>query len=167
MTFGLFGGLALFLYGMEKMSEGLKKSAGSKMRSILEALTRNRVIAFLVGAFVTVVIQSSSATTVMLVSFVQAELMSFAQALGVILGADIGTTITAELAAIKGNINAKRTARAHTAFNIIGVIYMLPLVWTGVYPKFVEWIVPGGITQKTIMINIAMSHTIFNVLNKK
>jgi len=101
MIIGLFGGLALFLYGMEKMSEGMKKSAGSKMRSILEALTKNRFIAFIVGAFVTMVIQSSSATTVMLVSFVQAELMVFAQAMGVILGADIGTTITAQLIAFK------------------------------------------------------------------
>jgi len=101
LAIGLFGGLALFLYGMEKMSEGMKKSAGNKMRSILSALTNNRIIGLIVGAFVTMVIQSSSATTVMLVSFVQAELMSFAQALGVILGADIGTTITAQLIAFK------------------------------------------------------------------
>ncbi len=98
---GLFGGLAFFLFGMEMMSEGMKKSAGNKMRAILGALTKNRVIAFIVGAFVTVVIQSSSATTVMLVSFVQAELMGYAQAIGVILGANIGTTITAQLIAFK------------------------------------------------------------------
>jgi len=101
LVIGLLGGLALFLYGMEKMSEGMKKSAGNKMRSILAALTKNRVIGLLVGAFVTMVIQSSSATTVMLVSFVQAELMSFSQSLGVILGADIGTTVTAQLIAFK------------------------------------------------------------------
>ena len=101
LIIGLFGGLAFFLYGMEKMSEGMKKSAGNKMRSILGALTKNRVIGLVVGAFVTMVIQSSSATTVMLVSFVQADLMSFAQSLGVILGADIGTTITAQLIAFK------------------------------------------------------------------
>jgi phosphate:Na+ symporter len=101
LVIGLFGGLALFLYGMEKMSEGLKKSAGNKMREILATLTRNRLVALLVGAFVTMVIQSSSATTVMLVSFVQAELMSFVQSLGVILGADIGTTVTAQLIAFK------------------------------------------------------------------
>jgi len=101
MIIGLFGGLAIFLYGMEKMSEGMKKAAGNKMRSILAALTNNRLIGFVVGAFVTMVIQSSSATTVMLVSFVQADLMSFAQSLGVILGADIGTTITAQLIAFK------------------------------------------------------------------
>ncbi len=97
----LFGGLALFLYGMEKMSSGMKKAAGDKMRSILSALTNNRYMGLLVGAFVTMIIQSSSATTVMLVSFVQAGLMTFVQSLGVILGADIGTTITAQLVAFK------------------------------------------------------------------
>ena len=97
----LFGGLALFLYGMEKMSSGMKKAAGAKMRSILSALTNNRYMGLLVGAFVTMIIQSSSATTVMLVSFVQAGLMTFVQSLGVILGADIGTTVTAQLVAFK------------------------------------------------------------------
>ncbi|MFQ6605679.1 MAG: Na/Pi symporter [Fidelibacterota bacterium] len=98
---GLFGGLGLFLYGMDMMSEGMKKTAGNKMRTILEKLTANRVVALFVGAFVTMVIQSSSATTVMLVSFVNAGLMRFVQALGVILGADIGTTVTAQLIAFK------------------------------------------------------------------
>ena len=101
LIISLFGGLALFLFGMKQMSEGMKKTAGDKMRSILSALTNNRLIGMTVGAFVTMVIQSSSATTVMLVSFVQAQLMTFVQSLGVILGADIGTTITAQLIAFK------------------------------------------------------------------
>ena len=79
LIFTLLGGLSLFLFGMEQMSEGMKKTAGDKMRSILSALTNNRVIGMFVGAFVTMVIQSSSATTVMLVSFVQAQLMTFVQ----------------------------------------------------------------------------------------
>ncbi|MCP4721318.1 MAG: Na/Pi cotransporter family protein, partial [Desulfobacteraceae bacterium] len=98
---GLAGGLAFFLYGMEKMSTGMKNTAGNKMRSILASLTKNRVIALIVGAFVTMVIQSSSATTVMLVSFVQAGLLNLVQSMGVILGADIGTTITAQMIAFK------------------------------------------------------------------
>ncbi len=98
---GLIGGLALFLFGMEMMSEGLKKTAGSKMRNILSTITNNRFLAVGVGAFITMIIQSSSATTVMLVSFVQAQLMTFAQSLGIILGASIGTTITAQLIAFK------------------------------------------------------------------
>lgn len=101
LTITLIGGLAFFLYGMEKMSDGMKKTAGNRMRTILASLTQNRVVALGVGAFVTMVIQSSSATTVMLVSFVQAELMTFTQSLGVILGADIGTTITAQMIAFK------------------------------------------------------------------
>ena len=101
MLFGLAGGLGLFLYGMGMMSNALQRTAGSKMRAILGALTRNRYIGVAVGPFVTMLIQSSSATTVMLVSFVQARLMNFAQTLGVILGADIGTTVTAQLIAFK------------------------------------------------------------------
>ncbi len=101
LIMGLLGGLVLFLYGMEKMSEGLKKSAGEGMRKILSALTNNRIIGLAVGAFVTMVIQSSSATTVMLVSFAQAQLLTFGQTLSVILGANIGTTVTAQLIAFK------------------------------------------------------------------
>jgi len=101
LVMGLLGGLVLFLYGMEKMSEGLKKSAGKGMRNILSALTNNRIIGLAVGAFVTMVIQSSSATTVMLVSFAQAQLLTFGQTLSVILGANIGTTVTAQLIAFK------------------------------------------------------------------
>ncbi len=99
LSISLLGGLSLFLYGMRKMSHGMKMAAGNRMRRILNTLTKNRIIATSVGAFVTMIIQSSSATTVMLVSFVQAQLMTFGQTLGVILGADIGTTVTAQLIA--------------------------------------------------------------------
>jgi phosphate:Na+ symporter len=101
LTSGLIGGLGLFLFGLGMMSDGLKKTTGSKMRSLLGKITNNRFIAVAAGTFITMIIQSSSATTVMLVSFVQAQLMTFAQSLGVILGADIGTTITAQLIAFK------------------------------------------------------------------
>ncbi len=99
LLIGLLGGLALFLYGMAKMSEGMKKTSGNRMRDIIHAITKNRFMALIIGAFVTMVVQSSSATTVMLVSFVQAGLMTFTQSLGVILGADIGTTVTTQLIA--------------------------------------------------------------------
>ena len=120
LILGMLGGLAFFLYGMEKMSEGLRRSAGNQMRSILSALTQNRVVALGVGAFVTMVIQSSSATTVMLVSFVQAELMTFTQSLGVILGADIGTTITAQMVAFKLTDYALGMVAAGFAFRMFG-----------------------------------------------
>ena len=101
LILGLFAGLSLFLFGMEQMSTALNKSAGNKMRSILALLTKNPLLALAVGVFVTVIIQSSSATTVMLVSFVQSGLMPFSKTLGVVLGASIGTTVTAQLVAFK------------------------------------------------------------------
>ncbi len=101
LIIGLIGGLGLFLLGMKILSDGMQEAAGNNMRTILSKLTHNRFLAVSVGAFVTISIQSSSATTVMLVSFVQSGLMSFGQTLGIILGADIGTTITAQLIAFK------------------------------------------------------------------
>lgn len=101
LIISLLGGLAFFLYGMEKMSAGMKKSAADKIRNILTALTKNSFIGLIAGAVFTMIIQSSSATTVMLISFVNAELMTFAQTIGVIFGAGIGVTITAQLIAFK------------------------------------------------------------------
>lgn len=91
----LFGSLALFLFGMKTMSEGLEKFAGDRLRAILAAMTKNRVMGVVTGIVITAMIQSSSATTVMVVSFVNAGLMSLTQAIGVIMGANVGTTVTA------------------------------------------------------------------------
>ncbi|MBN2485496.1 MAG: Na/Pi symporter [Bacteroidales bacterium] len=101
MLIGLFGGLSLFLLGMTQMSTGMQSSAGSQMRNILNRLSNNRFVAMGVGALITSVIQSSSATNVMLVSFVNSKLMRFKQTIGIILGAAIGTTITAQIIAFK------------------------------------------------------------------
>lgn len=121
----------MFLFGMKIMSEGLQKVAGKKMRQILSMVSNNRVIGCTVGALVTSVVQSSSATTVMLVSFVDAGLMTFVQALGVILGANIGTTVTAQLIAFK--ITA----------------YALPAIALGVLLKFFlgrqKWVYVGDV----------------------
>jgi phosphate:Na+ symporter len=302
MVFGTAGGLGLFLFGMGLMSDGLKKVAGRKLKNILESLTKNRVIAVLVGAGVTCLIQSSSATTVMTVGFVNAGLLTLKQALCVVLGANIGTTftawlvsafavfkitayalpiigvgflisilgktqktksvgqtligfgvlfigihfmkeafgplkdngqvqealiwlgqnpllavlagtaitmllqsssasiaviqmlafqgafgtdwdlvlrvaipyilgdnigttITAQLAALRTSRNARRTAMGHTMFNVIGVLYMLPLVWVGWFGNVVEWITPFKLSQNTIMVHIAVAHSTFNVFN--
>jgi len=304
MIFGTVGGLGLFLFGMGLMSEGLKKVAGEGLRNLLKSLTKHRVIAVLVGALVTCLIQSSSATTVMTVGFVNAGLLTLKQALSVVLGANvgttftawlvsafgieglkitayalpaigagflvqtvcktqrwrsvgqivlgfgllfigiafmkdafdplkgdaqvqkvlinlgrnpilavlagtaitmllqsssasiamvqvlalqgafgmnwdialrvaipfvlgdnIGTTITAQLAALQTSRNSKRAAMGHTIFNVIGVAYMLPLVWTGVYANFIEWLSPFNLSQNTIMVHIAIAHSTFNVVN--
>jgi len=101
VIFQLVGGLGLFFIGMRFMSEGLQKAAGERLRRILGLLTNNRVVATMVGLMVTAIIQSSSATTVMTVSFVNAGLMTLRQALGVVLGANIGTTVTAQIIAFK------------------------------------------------------------------
>jgi phosphate:Na+ symporter len=101
MGMGLFGGLALFLFGMEQMADALKAVAGERMKDILGRLTTNRFMGALTGAFVTAVINSSSVTTVLLVGFISAGLMSLAQSVGVIMGANIGSTVTAQLIAFK------------------------------------------------------------------
>jgi phosphate:Na+ symporter len=302
MIFGTVGGLGLFLFGMGLMSDGLKKVAGQKLKSLLEALTKHRVIAVIIGALTTCLIQSSSATTVMTVGFVNAGLLTLKQALCVVLGANvgttitaglvsvlavfkitnyalpvvgvgflinvlgktqrarsigqvmigfgilflgihfmkeafdplkdsqgvqealiwlgrnpllavlagtvitmllqsssasiaiiqmlafqgafgtdwplvlqvaipfilgdnIGTTITAQLAALRSSRNAKRTAMGHTFFNVIGVAYMLPLVWSGWFSHAVEWLSPGELGQNTIMSNIFFAHFMFNTFN--
>lgn len=117
--FGLFGGLALFLFGMEMMSDGLQKAAGERMKYILGLLTKNPIMGVLAGALTTAVLQSSSATTVMVIGFVSAGLMNLPQAISIILGANIGTTITAQI----------------IAFNISDYIY--PIVFIGFLTAFV------------------------------
>ncbi len=101
IVFGLLGGLAVFIYGMNMMSECLQKAAGEKMKKILSLLTRNPVMGALAGMLVTAVLQSSSATTVMAIGFVSAGLMTLPQAISIIFGANIGTTMTAQLIAFK------------------------------------------------------------------
>ncbi|MES9973789.1 Na/Pi cotransporter family protein [Candidatus Thiodiazotropha sp. LNASS1] len=101
MGMKLFGGLALFLFGMEQMADALKAVAGARMKGILAKLTTNRFMGAITGAFVTAVIQSSSVTTVLVVGFITAGLMSLSQSIGVIMGANIGTTITAQIVAFK------------------------------------------------------------------
>ena len=100
-VFGLLGGLAIFIFGMNMMSESLQKAAGEKMKKILGILTINPVMGVLAGALTTAVLQSSSATTVMVIGFVSAGLMTLPQGISVILGANIGTTMTAQLLAFK------------------------------------------------------------------
>jgi phosphate:Na+ symporter len=131
IIFQSLGGLGLFLFGMKIMSEGLQKVAGKKMRQILAMVSNNRFVGCGVGAIVTSIIQSSSATTVMLVSFVDAGLMTFVQATGVVLGANVGTTMTAQL----------------IAFNITA--YALPAIAAGVILKFFlgrrKWVYVGDV----------------------
>lgn len=120
MTVQLLGGLALFLYGMEKMTDGLKAAAGQQMHVLLARLTGNRILGALTGAIVTAVIQSSSVTTVLVVGFVSAGLMTLVQAVGVIFGANVGTTVTAQIVAF--NTTA-------LAMPLVAIGFVLGFVW--------------------------------------
>ncbi len=118
MILGLFAGLGFFLYGMKLMSDGLEKVAGARMRGILKMCTKNRFVGIIVGIIFTAVIQSSSATTVMVVSFVNSQLMTLMEACGVIMGANIGTTVTGQLVSL--NLDA-----AAPVFIIVGVLMVM------------------------------------------
>jgi phosphate:Na+ symporter len=308
MIFLTIGGLGLFFLGMMLMSNGLKQAAGQKLKKLLETLTKTPVMGVLVGALVTCLIQASGATTVMVVGLVNAGLLTLRQSLGVILGANIGTTITAwivsllgiggleimkyalpgigvgfllqlvgktqksrgfgnivlglgllflglifmsdafgpqgfniseskgvqdalvrlgenpflgvlagavitalmqsssafiaivqilafkgafgmewdlvlrivipfilgsnigttitaPLAAIPASRNSKRAAMGHVIFNVVGTIYFLPLLWLGVYVKIVKWVTPWELSQNTIMVYMAIAHSVFNIVN--
>ena len=123
--FSLVGSLALFLFGMKTMSEGLEKFAGDRLRSILAAMTKNRIMGVLTGVLITALIQSSSATTVMVVSFVNAGLMTLGQSIGVIMGANIGTTVTAWI------ISAVGFKVDIAAFSIPLLAIGMPLIFSG------------------------------------
>jgi len=304
MIFGIVGGLGLFLFGMSFMSDGLKKVAGRKLKNILESMTKRAIVAFFVGAGITALVQSSSATTVMVVGFVNAGLLTLKQAICVVigtnvgttmtawlvsisgigkfsistyalpvigvgflmqalgktrttkstgqillgfgilflgidfmkeafsglegsdtlkemfatladhpvlailagtvitmllqsssaaiaivqamamgmgakfgenpqqavevvipfvLGSNIGTTITAQIAALQTNLHAKRTAWAHTMFNIMGAAIALPFIYLGWFPIIVRFIAPWEASSKNLVWDIAVAHTIFNV----
>jgi phosphate:Na+ symporter len=308
MVFLVIGGLGLFFLGMTLMSNGLKQAAGQKLKKLLETLTKNRISGVVVGTLVTCLIQSSSATTVITIGLINAGLLTLRQSLGVILGANIGTTITAwivstlgieafnitdfsmlaigggfllelvgrtqkqkgagniilgfgllflgiefmsdafgpggfniaenlrvqnaliwvgkdvvlamlagmvitmviqsssafiailqilafqgafgsdwhlvlrvvipfilgsnigttitaQLAALQTSRDSKRAAMAHTVFNVVGTLYFMPLVWAGVFDNVVIWATPWKLSQSTIMVHLAVAHTMFNVVN--
>src|SRR5690554_5732610 len=120
----LIGALGLFLFGMKTMSEGLQKAAGNKLRSVLTAMTKNRFAGVLAGLIVTAIVQSSSATTVMLVSFVNAGLLNLVQSISVIMGANIGNTVTAWIIALFGfNFNI-------SAFSIPLIAIATPMIFS-------------------------------------
>ena len=125
LILSFLGGFGLFLFGMEYMGEGLQKAAGSRMKNILSALTRNRLLGVLVGAGVTALIQSSSATTVMVVGFVNVGLLSLRQAVGVIMGANIGTTITSWIVALGEWTQFLKPAVLAPIFIVIGVVLIM------------------------------------------
>jgi len=179
MGMGLFGGLALFLFGMEQMGDALKAVAGARARDILTRLTRNRLTAALGGAAVTAVIQSSSVTTVLVVGFVAAGLMNMTQSIGIIMGANIGTTITAHIVAFKVSQYALLFIAAGFALQFLarddrnrqygGMLMGLGMIFFGMgimsdgmaplrdFPPFVEFM--RGIQQPVLAMLVAAIFT--------
>ena len=168
-AFGLAGGLALFLFGMESMSRALQQAAGERMRGFLRRITRTPLTGALAGLLVTAVLQSSSATIAVLQRAAQQagpdgihSVLGLAGALPILLGDNIGTTITAVLAAVGQPTDARRTAAAHCCFNLSGsVVCLLTLPWM---TRLVEAISPKGPELEVLARQIANAHTLFNLL---
>jgi phosphate:Na+ symporter len=164
-----FGVLFLGIHFMKEAFYPLKDNLD--VQQVLIWLGRNPILAVLAGTIITMLLQSSSTSIAMI------QILAFQGAFGTdwslalqvaipyILGDNIGTTITAQLAALRTSRNAKRTAMGHTIFNVIGVAYMLPLVWFGWFSHAVELITPGQLGQATIMRHIFFAHFAFNAFN--
>ena len=154
----LLGGLALFLFGMDVMGSSLEKLAGGKLQTILAKMSSNVPKGFLLGLAVTAVIQSSSATTVMVVGFVNSGIMTLRQAIGVIMGSNVATTVTAMISTIGTNRGARRTALVHMYFSLVGVaLFCIIFYGLGV---FIEW---EFLKNAATAPDIAIIHTGFNL----
>jgi len=165
----LFGqvvlGLGLLLFGLGVMKDAFGPLAKSEhTKELFARFSTNPLLGVLVGAVVTMLLQSSSATIAIVQVLAAQGIVSLDAAIPLVLGDNIGTTITAQLAAIGTNRNARRAARAHLLFNVFGVLWVLPLVYLGVFGRIVDSIVPG-IPQGAAVPHIAAAHTIFNVAN--
>jgi phosphate:Na+ symporter len=164
-------GQLLLGFGLLFVGLGFIKDAFGPLQE--RALLRDFIIRFgsypglgiLIGMVVTIALQSSSATIALLQLLAFSGLIDFQVAIPIILGENIGTTITAELAALGANLNARRTARSHSLLNVFGVLYMAVPVYLGWYGRLIEAIIPGPVTQGNIMVHIALAHTVFNVIN--
>ncbi len=176
MTFGWsrkvkFWGEVLLGFGMLFIGLGLMKDAFDPLRDTQQLkdlfvfFAKNPIMGVLAGMVFTVILQSSSATIAIVQVLAFNGIIGFSAAIPLILGDNIGTTVTAQLAALGTNLNARRAAMAHTMFNVIGVSYMIIFVYLGWYERFVDFIIPGKITLKNIMFHIAVAHSVFNVVN--
>ncbi|MBL7072169.1 MAG: Na/Pi cotransporter family protein [Candidatus Omnitrophica bacterium] len=158
-----FGMLFIGLSFLKDAFEPLKQSA--HIKTVFVTFSNNPLLGVLIGIIFTVLLQSSSATIAIVQVLAFNGLITFPAAIPIILGDNIGTTITAQLAAIGTNLNARRAAMAHTLFNVIGVTYMLFFVYTGWFIKGVNFIIPGQLTTQNVMFYIAVAHSVFNVFN--
>ncbi len=158
-------GFGILFVGLGFMKDSLDPLSQSPIIKSLFLKFDNPILGVLTGMLVTMVLQSSSATIAMLQVLAFNGLISFETAIPILLGDNIGTTITAQIAAIGTNRNARRAAMAHTLFNAIGVLYMLVPVYIGLYSKLIDSFIPGPVTAKNVMMYIAVAHSFFNVFN--
>ena len=159
-------GFGLLFFGLSLMKDAFEPLRQSEQaRQLIVRLARNPLSGVLIGTLFTMMVQSSSATIAIVQVMALQGILSFPQALPLILGDNIGTTITAQIASVGTSVNAKRAARAHLLFNLFGVAVVLPFVWTGAYARFIEFLIPGGIEPSNVMLHVAVSHSVFNVAN--
>ncbi len=159
-------GFGLLFLGLSFLKDAFGPLKDSQhVRDIFVTLSDNPILGVLVGIAFTVVLQSSSATIAIVQVLAFNGLISFPAAIPIILGDNIGTTITAQLAAIGTNLTARRAAMSHTLFNVIGTSYMMVFVYTGLFVKAISFIIPGEVTAKNVMFYIAVSHSTFNIVN--
>lgn len=159
-------GFGILFMGLTLMKDAFAPLQNSQqVKDIFVILSHNPILGILVGIVFTVLLQSSSATIAIVQVLAFNGVISLEAAIPIILGDNIGTTITAQLAALGANLPAKRTAMAHTLFNVIGTLYMLVFLKTGWFLFLVERIVPGDVTTNNIMLHIAVAHTSFNIFN--
>ncbi|MDD4858312.1 MAG: Na/Pi cotransporter family protein [Candidatus Krumholzibacteria bacterium] len=163
---GAIFGFSVLLVGLGFMKDSVAPlQSNQHIQDIMINFGRYPILGVLVGTIMTMVLQSSGATIAIVQVLAFRGLIDFPSTVSIILGDNIGTTITAQLAAIGTNTGAKRVAWAHTMFNVFGVCYMLVFVYLGWYPKLVESFFPGGITENNIMMHIALAHSLFNIAN--
>lgn len=159
-------GFGLLFTGLSFIKDAFSPLQESEMlKNSLLTFGTYPILGILLGIFMTMLLQSSSATIALLQIMAFSGLIDFRTCIPVILGDNIGTTITAQLAAIGTSAAAKRTAMAHTLLNVLGVCYMSIPVYTGLYANFIEMLVPGPVTKNNIMLHIALSHSTFNIIN--
>jgi phosphate:Na+ symporter len=164
-------GEVLFGFGLLFIGIGFMKEAfaplqsSEEIRNLMVNFSRYPILGVLAGTLITMALQSSSATIAIVQVLAFNGLIDFPSAIPLILGDNIGTTITAQIAALGSGTGAKRVAWAHTLFNVIGVLYMLIFVHLRIYHRAIESVVPGPVTENNIMLHIALSHTVFNGFN--
>ena len=158
-----FGLLFLGLAFMKDAFDPLKDS--QQVKDLFATFGRNPFLGVFVGMVITMLIQSSSATIAIVQVMAFNGIISFPTAIALMLGDDIGTTITAQLSAVGTNLSARRTAMSHTLFNVIGVSYFMIFVYNGWFVKAVDFIIPGKITLKNVMFHIAIANSAFKIIN--